>query len=64
MGRIKSKLVKRTALGLLKEENAFTDKFEENKELLRSIGASKKVRNQLAGYISRKKKAEKKVNLG
>jgi small subunit ribosomal protein S17e len=58
MGRIKSKLVKRTSLTLLKEENAFTDKFENNKELVRGLTESKKVRNQIAGYITRKKKSE------
>ncbi|MDP2924888.1 MAG: 30S ribosomal protein S17e [Nanoarchaeota archaeon] len=58
MGRIKSKLVKRTSLSLLKEENSFTDKFEPNKELLKGLTDSKKVRNQIAGYITRKKKSE------
>ena len=58
MGRIKSKLVKRTSLTLLKEENAFTGKFENNKELLKGLTESKKVRNQIAGYITRKKKSE------
>lgn len=58
MGRIKSKLVKRTSLTLLKEENAFTDKFENNKELIKGLTESKKVRNQIAGYITRKKKSE------
>ena len=58
MGRIKSKLVKRTALSLLKEENTFSTDFENNKELLKGLTPSKKVRNQIAGYIVRKKKAE------
>jgi len=58
MGRIKSKLVKRTALSLLSEENKFTDKFEDNKRLLKGISESKKLRNQIAGYITRKKKTE------
>jgi len=56
MGRIKSKLVKRTSLALLKEENKFTDKFEDNKNLLRGAIPSKKIRNQIAGYIARIKK--------
>jgi len=58
MGRIKSKLVKRTSIALLKEENRFTSKFEDNKELIRGLTPSKKVRNQIAGYIARRKKAE------
>jgi ribosomal protein S17E len=58
MGRIKSKLVKRTAHTLLKEENRFTENFEENKEVLKCVETSKKIRNQIAGFISRIKKAE------
>ncbi len=60
MGRIKSKLVKRTSHALLKEENKFTDNFEENKKLLQGSILSKKIRNQIAGYITRVKK--KKTN--
>jgi ribosomal protein S17E len=58
MGRIKSKLVKRTTNLLLKEDNSFTDKFDSNKNLLKTLQTSKKIRNQIAGYISRLKKAE------
>ena len=56
MGIIKYKLLKRTGRLLLKEENKFTDKFEENKELLKNITPSKKIKNQIAGYITRVKK--------
>ena len=57
MGRIKSKLVKRTSHALLKEENKFTDKFEENKALLNgTVMPGKKIKNQIAGYIARVKK--------
>jgi ribosomal protein S17E len=60
MGRIKSKLVKRTAHIMLREENVFTDKFEDNKKVLKGLIPSKKIRNQLAGYIARiKKKSHK-----
>lgn len=58
MGRIKSKLVKRTSIALLKEENNFTHEFNDNKVLLNGITDSKKIRNQIAGYIARKKKSE------
>ena len=58
MGRIKSKLVKRTSLALLKEDNRFTSEFEQNKELIKGLTPSKKVRNQIAGYIARRKKSE------
>lgn len=60
MGRIKSKLVKRTANTLLKAENQFTYSFEDNKKVLGKITPSKKIRNQIAGYIARIKKREKK----
>ena len=59
MGRIKSKLVKRTSKNLLKEENKFTRNFEENKKIIHGLTSSKKVRNQIAGYIARLKKIEK-----
>ncbi|MBR9705927.1 30S ribosomal protein S17e [Candidatus Pacearchaeota archaeon] len=57
MGRIKSKLVKRTAHALMKEKNVFTDTFEGNKNVLKgSAIPSKKIRNQIAGYVTRLKK--------
>ena len=61
MGRIKSKLVKRTSRILLKEDNKFSEKFDENKKLLRSVDTSKKIKNQIAGYISRIKKRKVKI---
>lgn len=63
MGRIKSKIVKRSSLALLKDKNIFTDKFEENKELLKGLTESKKVRNQIAGYITRIKKRNLQRNI-
>ena len=63
MGRIKSKIVKRSSLALLKEDNIFTGKFEENKELLKDLTESKKVRNQIVGYITRIKKHNTRKNL-
>lgn len=62
MGRIKSKLVKRTSNTLLKEENSFNADFEHNKSVLKGISQSKKIRNQIAGYITRinKKKVKQK----
>ena len=58
MGRIKSKLVKRTAKSLLKEENKFDNSFDKNKKLLKDSMPSKKIRNQIAGYITRIKKSK------
>jgi ribosomal protein S17E len=55
MGRIKSALVKRTARGLLKEENVFSEDFEKNKKILGDSMPSKRLRNKIAGYISRLK---------
>ena len=59
MGRVKNSLIKRTARSLLKEENKFTDKFEDSKRLLGSTMPSKRLRNSIAGYIARLKKQEK-----
>lgn len=59
MGRIKSTLEKRTSKKMLKEENSFTGKFEDNKKVLgNSIMPSKKVRNKIAGYITRLKRMQ------
>jgi len=60
MGRIKSKLIKRTGRSLLNEENKFTESFEENKKVIEGLMPGKKIRNQVAGYITRKKKTESK----
>jgi small subunit ribosomal protein S17e len=59
MGRIKSKLVKRTTNNLLNNENVFNEDFEENKRILRDKMPSKKIRNKIAGYATRLKKKEK-----
>lgn len=57
MGRIKSTLEKRTSRKMLKEENSFTEKFEDNKKVLgNTIMPSKKVRNKIAGYVARLKR--------
>ena len=60
MGRIKSKLIKRTGKILMAEENKFSDSFENNKLILSGTMPSKKIRNQVAGYITRKIKDSKK----
>jgi len=59
MGRIKSTMVKRAAEQLLEGENAFDETFENNKRKLGSTMPSKPIRNKIAGYIARLKKAEK-----
>ena len=60
MGRIKPAMVKRATRELLKQEIEFSEDFDYNKKLLGSTMPSKKVRNKIAGYLARIKKAEKK----
>lgn len=60
MGKIKSKMMRRTADSLLKEDLEFTKDFEETKKILGKTMPSKKLRNRIAGLISRMKKQEEK----
>jgi len=56
MGRIKTTLIKRTANSLIKEyPDRFTKNFDENKNLVSKLAQihSKKIRNIVAGYITR-----------
>jgi len=58
MGRIKSTLVKRTSRKLI-ENDSFSGSFENNKRVLGSnTMPSKRIRNMIAGYISRLKKVQ------
>ena len=59
MGKIKGKLIKRTSERFIEEGIEFTDDFEKNKKILGNDMPSKKVRNQMAGYLSRLKRQEK-----
>jgi len=52
MGRIKSTLIKRTAEKLIVEEE-FAGNFDENKKILGETMPSKRMRNMIAGYITR-----------
>lgn len=62
MGRIKTKPVKRASRKLVeKAPELFTGDFDHNKKVLGSNMPSKKVRNMIAGYISRLKKNTKKI---
>lgn len=63
MGKIKSKLIKRTADTLIKKGIKFSTDFEKNKKILGNSMPSKKIRNQIAGYLSRVKKQEAKEKL-
>lgn len=60
MGRIKSTLVKRTSRQMIENSSdSFGKTFEENKKSLGSTLPSKKMRNKIAGYITRVKKNTK-----
>ena len=64
MGRIKTTMIKRATFELLEKEIPFTEKFEDNKKLLKNEMPSKKVRNKIAGYLARlvrAKNSEKEV---
>jgi small subunit ribosomal protein S17e len=62
MGRIKTKLSKRTSRELIaKSPESFGKEFEGNKKALGSTMPSKRLRNIIAGYVTRLKKAEKKL---
>lgn len=61
MGKIKSKIIKRTAKALLERGMEFGEEFNANKKLLKKEMPSKKIRNQIAGYLVRIKRNEKKV---
>ena len=58
MGKIKSKQVKRSARELLKKGVVFNSSFEDNKRVLGMTMPSKKIRNQMAGYLAKLKKTE------
>lgn len=59
MGKIKSKLIKRSGDELLKKGMGFNSDFEKNKKILGNNSMpSKKIRNQVAGYLAKKKKRE------
>ena len=56
MGKVKTDQVKRTGKELMSRfPTKFTTKFDENKRLVDSLtkGTTTRVRNQIAGYITR-----------
>jgi ribosomal protein S17E len=58
MGKIKTKLVKKTANNLSKRDLPFSESFDTNKKILGSTMPSKKIRNQIAGFLARIKRNE------
>ncbi len=63
MGKIKTKTIKKAAQALIEKDIEFSESFEKNKKILKNISPSKKVRNQIAGYIARLKKRERKEKI-
>lgn len=64
MGRIKTKLVKRISSELYSENpEKFKDSFDENKKVADTLAdiPSKKLRNVIAGYITRLVKQNKEL---
>jgi len=62
MGKIKSKLIRRSARIFLEKGIEFEGNFEKNKKILgNNTMPSKKLRNQMAGFLAREKK-QKKIN--
>ena len=60
MGKIKSKLIRRSSKTFLEKGIEFEGNFEKNKKILGSTMPSKKLRNQMAGCLTREKKQQKK----
>lgn len=57
MGKIKGKLIKRTSKNLIEKGIEFNPSFDENKKILgNNTMPSKKLRNQIAGYLARLKR--------
>ena len=71
MGRIRQKFIKRTGKELVqKYPKKFKEEFDHNKKELQQLitgellySPSKKVRNKLAGYMTRKIKIDKGLNI-
>lgn len=61
MGRIKTQLVKRLSFELVDHHRGkLSNDFDENKKVVSELlqGSSKKVRNTVAGYVTRLMKTE------
>ena len=59
MGRTKQSMVKRASKDLLTRNPSFNEHFSGNKKMLgNNTMPSKKIRNKIAGYIARLRRAE------
>jgi small subunit ribosomal protein S17e len=57
LGKVKTEQIKRVGKELLERfPNKFTNNFDENKKLVDTLtqGTTTRVRNQIAGYVTRK----------
>lgn len=63
MGKTKSRTIRKTANKLMKEDLEFSKDFDKNKAILGSEMPSKRLRNKIAGLVSRIKKQEEKAKL-
>jgi ribosomal protein S17E len=61
MGKIKSKMMRKTSKEIMKEDIEVSKDFEHNKTILGSTMPSKRMRNRIAGLLSRMKKQEEKA---
>jgi len=64
MGKIKSKQIRRTSKEMMEQGIVFSEDFNNNKKILGREMPSKKMRNQLAGFLVRymqNKKKEKEM---
>jgi ribosomal protein S17E len=58
MGKTKSKSLRKVAKTVNKEGVPFNGSFEKNKKILDGLQLSKKLRNQMAGLMTRTKKQQ------
>lgn len=63
MGKIKSKMMRRTTQEFKNNKIKFTEEFDKNKKILGNTMPSKKIRNQIAGLLVRETKQENKNTL-
>jgi small subunit ribosomal protein S17e len=66
MGKVRIEMVKRISMELVdRYERSLTTEFEQNKQFLKEIGldVSKKLRNKIAGYVTRLMKIEEVTEL-
>jgi ribosomal protein S17E len=63
MGKIKSKMMRKTSRTIMKEDLNISKDFEKNKAILGKTMPSKRMRNKIAGLLSRMKRQEEKAKL-